>query len=234
MYTIGAVSSADTAAAPAPPHEADPLVVTGPALTLRYATAADAPRLLELASDPAVTQWFSWGPYTRARPAGGATSPRWPASARLGELLDFLVVHPEDGPVGVTGLSELAARDRRATVGSWFGHAWWGSGVNGESKALITALAFRRLGIDRLTAWANTRNGRSQVALERAGFRREGVLRAWHRHGDTLHDVVVFGMTRSRVGALAAGRRAGRDSWHAAARFSGRLTPRKCLLMLGE
>ena len=50
--------------------------------------------------------------------------------------------------------------------------------------------------MDRLTAWANTRNGRSQVALERAGFRREGVLRAWHRHGDTLHDVVVFGMTR--------------------------------------
>jgi ribosomal-protein-alanine N-acetyltransferase len=50
--------------------------------------------------------------------------------------------------------------------------------------------------MDRLTAWANTRNGRSQIALERVGFRREGVLRAWHRHGDTLHDVVVFGMTR--------------------------------------
>ena len=69
-----------------------------------------------------------------------------PAKREHGELLDFLVVHPEDGPVGVTGLSELAARDRRATVGSWFGREWWGSGVNGESKALITALAFRRLG----------------------------------------------------------------------------------------
>ena len=50
--------------------------------------------------------------------------------------------------------------------------------------------------MDRLTAWANTRNGRSQLALERVGFRREGVLRDWHRHGETLHDVVVFGMTR--------------------------------------
>ena len=73
-----------------------------------------------------------------------------------------------------------------------------GERVNRESKALITALAFRRLGMSRLTAWANTRNGRSQVALERVGFRREGVLRAWHRHGDTLHDVVVFGLTRQR------------------------------------
>ena len=41
---------------------------------------------------------------------------------------------------------------------------------------MITALAFERLGCDRLTAWANTRNGRSQRALERIGFRREGVL----------------------------------------------------------
>ena len=49
----------------------------------------------------------------------------------------------------------------------------------------------------RLTAWANTRNGRSQVALERVGFRREGVLRGWHRHGDEVHDVVVFGMERA-------------------------------------
>ena len=51
--------------------------------------------------------------------------------------------------------------------------------------------------MDRLTAWANTRNGRSQVALERVGFRREGVLRSFHRHGDVLHDVVVFGMVRN-------------------------------------
>ena len=59
---------------------------------------------------------------------------------------------------------------------------------------MIAALAFERLGLERLTAWANTRNGRSQRALERIGFRREGVLTAWHRHGDTMHDVVVFGM----------------------------------------
>ena len=97
----------------------------------------------------------------------------------------------------MTGLSELAPRDRRATVGSWFGHPWWGSGANFESKALIAALAFGALGLERLTAWANTRNGRSQVALERIGFRREGVLRAWHRHGDRVHDVVVFGMLRA-------------------------------------
>jgi ribosomal-protein-alanine N-acetyltransferase len=179
-----------------PPHEADPLVVSGPTLRLRYATADDAPRLLDIASDPAVTRFFSWGPYTDlAQPQAYIAT--LPAKRERGELLDFLIDHHEDGPIGVTGLSELSVRNRHATVGSWFGHRWWGSGANVESKALIAALAFRQLGMDRLTAWANTRNGRSQVALERVGFKREGVLRAFHRHGDVLHDVVVFGMTRN-------------------------------------
>ena len=51
--------------------------------------------------------------------------------------------------------------------------------------------------MERLTAWSNTRNGRSQAALERVGFRREGVLAGWHRHGEEMHDVVVFGMLRA-------------------------------------
>jgi [ribosomal protein S5]-alanine N-acetyltransferase len=171
------------------------VLVTGPTLTLRYATAEDAPRLLELASDAAVTQWFSWGPY-ESLDQPEAYIAGLEGKRERGELLDFLVVHPQAGPIGVTGLSELAVRDRRATVGSWFGREWWGSGANRESKAMITAVAFRHLELDRVTAWANTRNGRSQVALERVGFRREGVLRGWHRHGDARHDVVVFGMLR--------------------------------------
>lgn len=187
--------SASAAPERAPGHEADPLVLDGPTLTLRYAVAADVERLFELAADPQVTRWFSWGPYT---------DPEQPRSyiaslagkRQRGDLLDFLVDHREDGPIGVTGLSELAGRDGRATVGTWFAAPWWGSGANRESKAMLAALAFRRLGINRLTAWANVDNTRSQAALEGVGFRREGILRAWHRHGDAVHDVYVFGLLR--------------------------------------
>ncbi len=183
MYSIGAVT----------PATDEPLEVRGPNLTLRYATGDDAEVLFELARDPAVTRFFSWGPYTSLEQPQAYIA-GLPEKRERGELLDFLIVHREDGPIGVTGLSELARRDRRATVGSWLGRPWWGSGANFESKALITALAYRRLGMHRLTAWANTRNGRSQAALERVGFRREGVLAAWHRHGDAYHDVVVFSL----------------------------------------
>jgi ribosomal-protein-alanine N-acetyltransferase len=180
VYSIGAV----------------PLTVSGPTLTLRYAAAEDVPRLFELGADPAVTRFFSWGPYSSAEePEAYIAS--LPARRERGDLLDFLIVHREDGPIGVTGISELSRRDRRATVGSWIGRRWWGSGANFESKALMAALAFESLGLHRLTAWANTRNGRSQTALERVGFHREGVLAAWHRHGDVYHDVVVFSLLRA-------------------------------------
>jgi ribosomal-protein-alanine N-acetyltransferase len=195
VYSIGTVTSASPASA-RQPYERDPLVVTGPRLSLRYATLEDAPRLFELAADPAVTRFFSWGPYTTVEQPEAYIS-SLPARREAGDLLDFLIVDPGAGPIGVTGLSELARRDRRATVGSWLGHRYWGSGANFEAKAMISALAFRRLGYERLTAWANTRNGRSQRALERIGFRREGVLTAWHRHDQEVHDVVIFGLVRA-------------------------------------
>ena len=178
------------------PHEADPLVLAGPTLLLRYPEAADAPRLFELGADPAVTRFFSWGPYTRVEEPE-AYIEGLALKRERGEALDFLIAHRVHGPIGITGLSEVVRRDRRAVVGTWVGHRFWGTGANFEAKALIAALAFRRLGMERLTAWSSVRNGRSQAALERIGFRREGVLAAWHRHGAVAHDVVVYGLLRA-------------------------------------
>jgi ribosomal-protein-alanine N-acetyltransferase len=169
--------------------------VRGPALTLRYATAEDGAAMFELARDPEVTRFFAWA-YERVDQAD-----EWiaglPAKRAEGELLDFLVVHRERGPIGVSGLSELSRRDRRATIGTWLGREHWGTGANAESKALIAALAFERLGLERLTAYTSPENPRSQTALERLGFVREGELRAFHRHPSGVHDVLVYGLLRA-------------------------------------
>ena len=147
--------------------------VVGPSFVLRYATAADAPALLELGSDEEVTRFFSWGPYTSLeQPAAYIAG--LPAERARGERLDFLIVDDAARPVGVTGLSELSRRDRRAVVGTWLGRAHWGSGANRESKALIAHLAFRVLGLERLGAYADLDNPRSQRALTNLGLRARG------------------------------------------------------------
>jgi [ribosomal protein S5]-alanine N-acetyltransferase len=194
--TIGDMRTVERERARTAAPAAGALEVLGPTLTLRYPDAADARALFTLGSDPAVARYFSWGPYERVEEAEAYIA-GLPARRETGELLDFLVVHREHGPIGITGLSGLSVRDRRAVVGSWFGHRFWGSGANRESKALMGHLAFEHLGMERLTAYAANQNTRSQRALERMGFRREGVLAAWHRHGDRVYDVVSYGMVRA-------------------------------------
>ncbi len=170
--------------------------LTGPTLTLRHPDAADAAALLRLAGDAEVTRWFSWGPYRSLREPLSYIE-RLPAQRDRGERLDLLVEHHERGQAGITGLSELSRRDRRAIVGTWLGREFWGTGANAESKALILHLAFSVCGLERVGAYSNPHNTRSSRALEALGFRREGTLRAWHRHGEVHHDVDVFGLLRT-------------------------------------
>ncbi len=167
------------------------MLVRGPSHNLRLATATDVGALFALGTDPEVTRFFSWGPYTSidepAAYVAGLAGER-----DRGDRLDFLIVDHDDRVLGVTGLSEISRRDRRAVVGTWLGRAFWGTGVNRDAKALIAALAFRTLGLERLGAYADLDNPRSQSALSRIGFQREGVLRHWHRHGDAVHDVITY------------------------------------------
>ncbi|MDQ3740409.1 MAG: GNAT family N-acetyltransferase [Actinomycetota bacterium] len=171
------------------------LRATGPTITLRFAEAADAAGLFAHARDPEVTRFFSWGPYERVEEAAAYIA-RLPGEREDGRHLDLVIDHREHGPIGVIGLGEWSLRDRRAVVGTWLGRAHWGTGANTEAKALLTRLAFEALGLDRVGAYAAPGNPRSQRALEKLGFVAEGTLRAYHRHGDRVHDVRVFSLLR--------------------------------------
>jgi ribosomal-protein-alanine N-acetyltransferase len=169
------------------------LEVRGSELVLRYAREDDALALFALASDPDVTRFFSWGPYTDESEAAAYVRSLTRKRAD-GERLELVIVHPEAGVIGVTGLSEFSLRDRRAVVGTWHGREWWGTGANRQSKTLVLALAFRGLGLERVTAWCGADNARSQKALERLGFVHEGVLRSWHVHRGEPKDVISYSM----------------------------------------
>jgi [ribosomal protein S5]-alanine N-acetyltransferase len=167
------------------------MVIRGERLTLRYARADDAPALYELGRDPDVSRFFSWGPYTDESEAAQFVE-QMAAQRDAGERLEFVITGADDKPIGITGLSEFSRRDRRAVVGTWLGSAHWGSGANAESKALVLALGFRELGLQRISAYAHPENARSLAALERLGFVAEGTLVAWHLHDGERRDVRIL------------------------------------------
>ena len=169
--------------------------IRGARLSLRYARADDATALFELGSDPEVSRFFSWGPYTDPSQAG-AFIEQMAVQRESGERLEFVIVDEDDRPIGITGLSEFSARDRRAVVGTWLGRQHWGSGANRESKALVLRLGFETIGLQRISAYAHPDNARSVRALERLGFVREGVLVAWHLHHGERRDVAILRLLR--------------------------------------
>ena len=172
------------------------LHVRGPHLGLRIPQLSDAAALYALGSDPEVTRFFSWGPYREV-----AEAERWlttlPERRDRAIALELAIVDESDTPIGITLINDFERRDRRGVVGTWFGRDHWGTGANRESKSLVAHLAFGPLGFERLASYADVRNGRSQRALEKVGFVREGVLRSFHRHGDEPRDVVVYSMLRA-------------------------------------
>lgn len=172
----------------------------GPRLTLRLPEPADAPALFALATDPEVVQFFSWGPY-RSVDEPRAWIAAQAARRESGEALALLIDLHEGGVAGVIELAEHAVRDRRAVVGTWLGRAHWGTQTNAEAKRLLFALAFGHLGLARLGAYADVHHTRSQRALEKVGFQREGTLRSFHRHADVAKDVHVYGLLREEWAA---------------------------------
>lgn len=186
-------------------HPTD-LRVVGENYMLRLAVQDDAEQLFRLAEDPAVTRFFSWGPYTSIEQPQKYIEDLQ-AKRDNGSLLEFVIVEREtDAIVGVTGLTEFSGRDRRAVVGSWLGHKHWGTGVNVASKSLVLGLGFRHLGLERISSYSHVRNGRSKAALERIGFVAEGILHAWHWHHGEAQDVNIHCLLReiyerSEIGA---------------------------------
>jgi ribosomal-protein-alanine N-acetyltransferase len=169
------------------------VVVRGPGHSLRILVPEDAPALYELGRDPDVSRFFSWGPYESPDEAVAFVA-SLERQREAGERFELGIFNAADELVGITGLSEFSRRDRRAVLGTWLGRPHWGSGANRESKALVLALAFRSLGLQRVTALASPQNVRSVAALQRLGFVHEGVLRAWHVHAGVPRDVAVLRM----------------------------------------
>ena len=93
--------------------------------------------------------------------------------------LPFTVVHLASGQVaGATRYLGIAPEHRGLEIGgTWYGADFRRTVVNKECKYLLMTYAFETLGCIRVQLKTDSRNLRSQHAIERIGAKREGVLR---------------------------------------------------------
>jgi RimJ/RimL family protein N-acetyltransferase len=119
------------------------------------------------------------------------------AARARGDRLPFAQLDAVSGEfLGTTSYYDVAPSLRTLAIGhTWLGRRWWRTGHNTESKVLLLSHAFDTLGAARVVWHTDIRNARSQVAIERLGAVKEGVLRKHRIRPDgTWRDTVQYSM----------------------------------------
>ncbi len=169
----------------------DPPLADGP-IALRPFTDDDVPWVAEGCRDPDVASFTAVPqPYEESDAAEWISSHA--ADRAAGRTLSLAVV--EAGwPLGSISLLRVEWDQLRCEIGYWI--APWGRGRGAASRAvrLLADHAFRACGMQRIEIVPYVDNPGSQRVAEKAGARREGVLRSYFLARGERHDCVMYAL----------------------------------------
>jgi len=104
----------------------------------------------------------------------------------------FAIADQDDRAVGHIGLFFPAGAGARASVGYWIGPSQRRQGYAADALATLTAWAIQLDEFDRVELYVEPWNEGSWRAAERAGYTREGLLRAWERVDGHPRDMYMY------------------------------------------
>lgn len=171
-------------------------------LCLRPFRPEDAPRVSALIDDPEIAR----NTLTIPHPYPGGLAERWIAGRAeewaAGRKAVWAVCVADGELLGALGL-HLEPAHRRAELGYWIGREHWGRGYATEAVRAVVDLAFDELGLERVFAHHFAWNPASGRVLEKAGLKREGLLRSHVQKDGRAVDDVLYGLARAdRTGAV--------------------------------
>jgi RimJ/RimL family protein N-acetyltransferase len=170
----------------------DPLIDGDTAL--RPWRDSDVAALVEACRDPEIVRWTRVPDNYSEADARAYLLQRYDA-IHAGTTAPFAIVRStEQTLAGSIALMRIDWDQRRGEVGYWLAREARGRGHATRAVALICAWAFSALGLERVDLHAAVGNVPSQRVAERAGFTREGVLRAYMRGKEGQQDMVAFGL----------------------------------------
>lgn len=184
-----------------------PITLTGKHVRLEPLSLAHVADLTAVAHDPAIWQFMPYGNMDSEAKMEAFVTDLLQRQAK-GTDLPFAVVHQASGKaVGSTRYLEISLAHHAVEIGgTWYGAAYQRTAVNTESKYLLLCHAFETLGCIRVQLKTDSRNERSQRAIERIGAVREGVLRNHMIMPDgVIRDSVYYSILDREWTAVKAG-----------------------------
>jgi RimJ/RimL family protein N-acetyltransferase len=168
--------------------------LAAPRVALRWLTEADIGALYGIFSDPAVMRYWATPPMSDIAQAKKLVADIH-EGFRAQHLFEWGVARLEDDRIiGTCTLFAINESQGRGEIGFALGHQFWGRGYMKEALTALLDFAFGTLRMRRLEADVDPRNAGSLHAVERLGFRREGLLRERWKVDGELQDSVVLGL----------------------------------------
>jgi RimJ/RimL family protein N-acetyltransferase len=166
-------------------------------LKLRDFREDDVDAVHSWASDPEVVRFMSWGPNTRELTREFLQRKFAERTGDPRRTWDLAVVRRDTGQVvGSVGL-RLDEQRQQAALGYCYHQDAWGHGFATEAAREILRFGFEELGLHRIHASADTRNGASIRVLDKLGMRQEGRLREHVMMRGEWRDSYLYAVLRS-------------------------------------
>ena len=123
----------------------------------------------------------------------------WSASRDLawsnGLEYDFVITGAAEAlPLGVCGLNHFDYEARMANMGYWIRTGETRKGAATSAALLLARFGFDELRLNRIEILVSTENTPSQKVAEKAGAKREGLLRGRLVVRNKVHDAIIYSL----------------------------------------
>lgn len=170
-----------------------PVLSLGP-VRLRPFRDADAEAVMSVATDPLIPA-ITTIPVSGRRADALAFIGRQHERLATGVGYSFAIAEADgDRAAGQIGLWLHDHRHGRASIGYWLTQRHRGRGYASAALRALIPWAWTVPGIARLELYVEPWNEPSWRTAERAGFRREGLLRSWQQVGEERRDMYMYGL----------------------------------------
>lgn len=176
---------------------------------------ADAAPLFEAVSETKsdLTRWMAWCKPGYSRNHSAAYVAERDANWKKGQHYSFVIYDVKTGELlGSVGINCINHFHRFANLGYWVRAERANRGIATAAVKLAARFGMGELQLNRLEIVTAIKNRASQRVAEKAGARREGVLRNRLVIQGKSHDAVIFSLTTREAGSGVAPQFGDRDA----------------------
>lgn len=164
-------------------------MLEGPRLALKPLERKHLTQCVTWLNDPEVIEFL-----TISEPMSMEKEQKWYENYLKDKSSKVYVIETKKGKhIGNLGLHDIDLHNRKAEMGIFIGEKnLWGDGYGTEAVKLGLKLAFEGLNLNRVYLKVFIDNKRAQKCYERAGFKKEGMLRQEEFKDGKYIDCIIY------------------------------------------